>query len=223
MLTRDLIRSGAYLDSFQDLPEQPRWSRERIEASMHETLAQRGQTQPVWLFAYGSLIWNPLLQYEERQPAVLHGWHRSFCIRLIDGRGSAHAPGRMLALKAGGQSIGVAFRLNDEVTLDELWIVWVREMVHGLYRPIWATARLGDGQAVQTLAFVADTQHPMHEDDTSITTTSQFIAKASGHLGSNRDYLMRLETCLATHDIHDAYIAELAAAVRAQPDGNHAS
>ena len=186
---------------------------------MHATLAHREQAQPVWLFAYGSLIWNPLLKYEELQPAVLQGWHRSFCIRLLDGRGSKHVPGRMLALKAGGQTTGVAFRLREDMLLDELRIVWVREMVHGLYCPIWTTVRLGSGQTVQTLAFVADTEHVMYEDDTSIATSSKVIAKACGHLGSNRDYLMRLEACLATHHIHDTYIAELAAAVRAQPDG----
>lgn len=223
MLTRELIRTGAYLDSLQDLPEQPRWSVQRIKASMHETLAHREPAQPVWLFGYGSLIWNPCVRYEDMQRAVLQGWHRSFCIRLLDGRASAKVPGRMLALQAGGETAGMVFRLGEDDLLDELWLVWVREMVHGLYRPIWAPARLADGQTVRTLTFVADTTHPVYEGDASIAITSKVIARARGNLGSNRDYLMQLESSLAAHGIRDGYIAELAAAVRAQPTGVHTS
>lgn len=217
MLTRELIRSGAYLDSFQDLPEQPRWSVGQIQASMHDTLAQREQGTPVWVFAYGSLIWNPLLDYVERQPATLPGWHRSFCLRLLDGRACRDQPGRMLALNAGGQTEGVVYRLSEDKLQDELWLLWVREMVHGLYRPIWAGAQLPDGQTVQTLTFVADTTHPLYETDASVATISPVIACATGHLGSNRDYLMPLEAYLSKHDICDEYIADLAAAVRALP------
>lgn len=215
MLTRELIISGAYLDSFQDLPDLPRWSEQQIQASMHDTLAAREPAAAVWVFAYGSLIWNPLLEYVERQAATLPGWHRSFCIRLLDGRACREQPGRMLALKAGGETSGVVYRLSEDKLQDELGLLWVREMVHGLYRPIWARARLADGQDVQTVTFVADTAHPLYESDASIATISPVIAKATGHLGSNRDYLMPLEACLAKHDICDEYITELAAAVRA--------
>lgn len=220
MLTRELIRTGTYLDSFQDLPEQPRWSAQRIESSMHETLAQRDPAQPVWLFAYGSLIWNPCLRYEETQRAVLPGWHRSFCIRLLDGRANVQLPGRMLALQAGGATAGVVFRLSENDLADELLLVWVREMVHGLYRPIWASADLADGRNVPILTFVADTTHPVYEGDSSIAATSTIIAHASGHLGSNRDYLLQLESALKQYELRDDYIAALATAVRAQPTGD---
>jgi cation transport protein ChaC len=33
-----------------------------------------------WVFAYGSLIWNPDFDHEERRLAVTHGWRRSFCL-----------------------------------------------------------------------------------------------------------------------------------------------
>lgn len=217
MLTRELISTGAYLESFQDLPGQPCWSRQRIETSMREALAQRPQGKPVWLFAYGSLIWNPLVKFEERQPAVLQDWHRSFCIRLLAGRGTCDAPGRMLALKGGGHCAGMAFRLAEEDLHEELWLVWVREMIHGLYRPIWGTVRLASGQTVGSLAFVANTAHAQFESDTTIETTAPAIAKAHGHLGGNLDYLLQLETALAEHGIADDYVEDLAAAVRAYP------
>lgn len=217
MLTRELISTGAYLDSFQDMPGQPCWSRQRIEISMREALAQRPQGHPVWLFAYGSLIWNPLLKFVEMQSAVLQGWHRSFCIRLLDGRGTYERPGRMLALNAGGQSAGVAFRLAEKDLLEELGIVWVREMVHGLYRPIWGGIHLACGRTVQSLTFVADTAHAQYESDATIATVAPLIAHASGHLGSNYDYLMQLETALAEHGITDEYVHRVADAVRTYP------
>ncbi|MFY3985932.1 gamma-glutamylcyclotransferase [Achromobacter xylosoxidans] len=214
MLTREQISTGAYLDSFQDLPGQPCWTRQRIEASMHETLEQRPQGKPVWLFAYGSLIWNPLLKYAERQSAVLQGWHRSFCIRLLAGRGTYEKPGRMLALNTGGYSSGVAFRLDDRNLLEELGLVWIREMVHGLYRPIWGLIRLASGKTVPSLAFVADTEHAQYERDATIATAAPLIASASGHLGSNRDYLLQLDATLAKHGISDGYVHQLANVVR---------
>lgn len=218
MLTRELISTGTYLDLFQDLPEMPRWSAERIAASMHEALAQRDASQPVWLFAYGSLIWNPCVQYEEMQQGVLQGWHRSFCIRLLDGRANVQTPGRMLALRSGGETSGIVFRLGEDSLTDELGLVWIREMAHGVYRPVWVSVNLADGRTVQTLTFVADTAHAVYEHDTSIATTSRIISRATGHLGSNRDYLLQLDRALSEHAIRDDYIAQLAAAVRTQPE-----
>ncbi|VFS63416.1 Uncharacterized protein involved in cation transport [Raoultella planticola] len=60
----------------------------------------------VWIFGYGSLMWNPALEYRETCTGTLPGWHRAFCLRLTAGRGSACQPGRMLALKEGGRTTG---------------------------------------------------------------------------------------------------------------------
>jgi hypothetical protein len=124
LLTRELIASDAYLTHFDSLPREIRWSRERIEKSLMETMRARSLSSDVWIFGYGSLIWNPLLNFDRRQGASLHGWHRSFCLRMIAGRGSAQAPGRMLALEPGGATSGVAFRLAEPTIEAELRLVW---------------------------------------------------------------------------------------------------
>ncbi len=41
--------------------------------------ALRAGTEPVWVFAYGSLMWNPEIAFAEARPGFLHGYHRSFC------------------------------------------------------------------------------------------------------------------------------------------------
>lgn len=213
-LTREALQSGAYLEFFTDLPDQPRWSRERILASMDEALSGRPPGQAVWLFAYGSLIWNPLFQCAERQRAVLHGWQRRFCMRLHAGRGTPEQPGRMLALDAHGSCTGMAFRLAEQGLRNELALVWIREMPYGSYRIIWGQVALADGRSVRALTFVANPAQCQYEADARIATVAPLIARARGTLGSNMDYLLQLDATLAAHDIHDPHITALAAAVR---------
>ena len=215
MLSRETILSGAYLRGFPDLPGQPRWSIEQIEASMHATLAQRPDDSPVWLFGYGSLIWNPQIHFQHRQEAILPGWHRSFCLRLLAGRGCPQYPGRMLALQSGGKAQGVIYELDETTLRDELRFVWVREMVYGSYIPSWVPVHLPCGKTRSALVFIADPSHVQYQGDTSVATISPLIATASGPMGTIREYLLSLEKTLATYGIVDPYIQELASAVRA--------
>lgn len=215
-LTRETLQSGAYLASFADLPGQPRWSQERILASMHEALSRRPSGQAVWLFAYGSLIWNPLFRWTECLPAVLHGWQRRFCLDLHAGRGTPERPGRMLALAAGGSCAGMAFRLAETDLHDELALVWTREMPYGSYRVIWGQVQLADTRCVQALAFVTNPAQRQYAADASIATVAPLIAQAHGPLGSNVEYLLQLEAALSRSGIHDDHVTALATAVRRQ-------
>ena len=72
-----------------------------------------------------------MLAIEEMQRARLKGWQRSFCIRLISGRATPDVPGRMLSLDEGGITEGIAFRLPESTLINELEIVWTREMITG--------------------------------------------------------------------------------------------
>ena len=213
VLTREMLQSGAFLEAFGDLPGQARWSLQRIDASLRATLARR-PAGPLWLYAYGSLIWNPLFHYEARQGALLRGWQRHFCLQLLAGRASPQTPGRMLALDAGDACAGVVFRLAESTLLDELRLVWIREMVYGSYRPVWEPVRLDDGQDVQALVFVADPTQAQYAVDAGVEPTARLIAAAHGPLGSNLDYLLRLDASLIEHGIRDPYVHRLAAAVR---------
>ena len=63
----------------------------------------------VWVFAYGSLMWNPGFDYLERRPALLHGYHRAFCIYSNYYRGTDEQLGVVLGLDRGGACRGLAF------------------------------------------------------------------------------------------------------------------
>ncbi|VDZ83002.1 Uncharacterized protein involved in cation transport [Kluyvera intermedia] len=108
----------------------------------------------------GSLMWNPALNFCESVTGTLMGWHRAFCLRLTAGRGSACQPGRMLALKEGGRTTGVAYRLPDDEIENELSLLWKREMITGCYLPTWCQLSLDDGRTVTALVFIMDPRHP---------------------------------------------------------------
>lgn len=213
MLTKHLIASGAYLENFNSVPEEIMWTLERIEQSMNETMAIRPCTGDLWVFGYGSLLWNPLLSFAGQQRAILHGWHRSFCMRIIAGRATVETPGRMLALEPGGLTQGVAFRLTEHVANEELILLWVREMPTGAYRPVWACISLEDGTEASALVFVAEPNHPLYEQDASIESVMPCIAGASGPMGTNADYVHKLHGALSQSGFIDDYIGALSAGI----------
>lgn len=213
MLTKHSITSGAYLQNFGEVPKDILWPLERIEQSMRDTMDARPHRGDFWLFAYGSLIWNPLLNFADQQGATLNGWHRSFCLRMIAGRASISIPGRMLALQPGGSTAGIAYRITEEVAAEELILLWVREMPTGAYRPIWTTLHLADGTEVCALVFVAEPNHPLYELDASIKSIANCVARAEGPMGSNADYVHRLYSALSECGIIDDYIAALSAEI----------
>ncbi len=214
MLTRELLQSGRYPDSI-DLPAEFRWTPARIEASLAHTLATRPpEATDLWIFAYGSLMWNPLLDFDARQVATLHGWQRRFCLRSVAGRGTPEQPGRMLGLVPSGSTQGEILRLDGRRLEAELLMVWTREMVGGAYRPTWAPVTRADGSRAHAIAFVADPAQPLHEPDASVATTAPIIARAAGSFGTNADYVFRLEAALRSAGLRDDYIESMAAALR---------
>ena len=85
----------------------------------------------LWVFGYGSLIWNPAFNFAEKRPAKIYGFHRSFCLHLTIGRGSPEAPGLMLALDRGGSCNGMTFRIPAK-EVDELrfMVIGIIEQKH---------------------------------------------------------------------------------------------
>src|SRR4051794_26535414 len=76
-------------------------------------LSDEADEGPLWVFAYGSLIWKPEFESVEQRLATAYGWHRSFCLDMVRWRGSAAQPGLMMALERGGRCNGVICRLPE--------------------------------------------------------------------------------------------------------------
>ncbi len=215
VLTREFLLKADCRTAFGDIEDSLLWTSEQRAASLATTLASRPDNSPVWIFGYGSLMWNPVFEAEEAVAATLGGWHRAFCLRLISGRGTARDPGRMLALKEGGATNGLAFRLPEATLYEELTLLWKREMVTGCYLPTWCELSLDDARRVIALAFVMDPRHPLFESDTCPQAIAPLIARARGPLGTNAQYLFALEQELSKRGMDDDCLTELIQQVRA--------
>ena len=86
-------------------------SAEEREASLSQALTRYAPGEEAWVFAYGSLMWNPAIEFAERSIARIEGWRRSFCFWMPMGRGTPELPGLMLALEQGGACEGIAYRV----------------------------------------------------------------------------------------------------------------
>ncbi|HKH66163.1 MAG TPA: gamma-glutamylcyclotransferase, partial [Reyranella sp.] len=129
------------------------------EASFKTAMARYRPGEEVWVFAYGSLMWNPAIEFAEQQPCRVDGWRRSFCFWMPMGRGTPELPGLMLALEQGGACEGIAYRLAAQQVESELGLLWNREMLAGIYQPAWIPTTLRDGRTVTAITFVVDTAH----------------------------------------------------------------
>ena len=195
-------------------------TQEQRAESLRQTLAARPPGEPVWLFGYGSLIWNPAINYEERRTATIHGWHRAFCLSTRAGRGTPENPGLVLGLDAGGECTGVAFRLADDVLETELALLWRREMLAGSYIPRWVPVEDEAGVRFGTaIAFTVNTETEQYAGDLAEQAVVDRLASAAGELGSAADYLFR--TCAGLHaqGIPDPELDQLAETVAAAQTG----
>ena len=182
-----------------------------LSASLAATLKAKPRGAGWWIFGYGSLLWNPIFPVAEARPATIHGLHRSFCLRSLATRGTRERPGLVLGLEPGGSCRGVVFRLPSPLALDELHLLWRREMVVGSYRPRWVRAKSGE-RTIVALAFAVRRDHPQYA---SLTMDEQAdtIASACGAFGSSCEYLMQTREALAGHGLSDRYLEALARAV----------
>lgn len=187
---------------------------EQRRASKVAILTELGD-EPVWLFGYGSLMWNPCIHYLDRQPALLRGYHRSFCLLTPTGRGTPERPGLMLALKPGGSCRGIAYRIDPRLADDELEIVWNREMVSGAYQPRLLSIDTPNGR-FRSATFVANRQHPRYAPDVPPERAAAMIAGAAGWLGSCADYLYSTVEHLDRLGINDGAMHQLERQVRAR-------
>jgi cation transport protein ChaC len=167
--------------------------------------------QPLWVFGYGSLIWDPGFAVAEARVARLTDWHRSFCMRSIHHRGTPERMGLVLALDraAGAFCDGVAFRVSQGAEDQTLEALRARELISSAYTEQWLPVRTRDGHDLLALAYVIDPHHEQYCGGLSLSEQAQIIAQAVGGRGSNRDYLEQTAAHLTQLGIADADLDQL--------------
>lgn len=187
----------------------PGWRMEHgaREANRHAVLSGRWE-QDLWVFAYGSLIWDPAVAVEEYRPGTLDGWRRQFCMRLEGGRATRERPGLMAALDKGGHCEGVVFRIPATLVDQETDYMWRREMFAGAYRPVFQEIATPQG-SVEALVFVIEQDNRRYAPGIPKDEAAKIIAAAEGDFGPNFDYLDSLVRNLDELGVNDDDIRQL--------------
>jgi cation transport protein ChaC len=164
---------------------------------------------PLWLFAYGSLMWKPAHDPVEARLVRVHGWRRSFCLDIRRWRATPDEPGLMMALARGGCCTGMAYRLGDSDLRGQMVRLLEREVSteRGLAAMRWVRCHAG-GDRFRALAFYTATAED-HYIHLPLRDQARRLARAAGHLGSGAAYLHNTLTHLADMGVHDSYLWRL--------------
>ncbi len=161
------------------------------------------RAEPLWIFAYGSLMWEPNFACAEVRPALLRGYHRALCILSIRNRGTEDRPGLVLGLDRGGSCAGRALRAAPGQYAATLAYLEQREMSTASYRPKLVPVRLGDGERVSALAFVADPRHRQYVGTLAPEDAARLVRQGRGSYGASLDYLRNVVAYLDRIGIAD--------------------
>jgi glutathione-specific gamma-glutamylcyclotransferase len=190
---------------------------ETIEASRLAVLGDHPEGDDLWIYCYGSLMWDPGFHFAEVRLADVENYQRRFTLKINLGRGSPNYPALMLSLEPGeGRCRGLAFRIAADSVHAESAILWRREMLRGGYAPAMVPMVTPQGP-ISALAFVSNPSHPSYVGELPLVETAAMIASGKGVLGTNREYLVQLATQLDALGIQDPYVAQLHAQIGAGP------
>jgi cation transport protein ChaC len=215
-LTRDYLLTGGLAEYIRrNSPDTHVLTDEERRDSLDGILETRTEHgNGVWVFAYGSLIWNPAMHITDRRLAVAEGWHRDFCLATKGGRGTPENPGMLLGLRAGGSCIGAVLRIEETAVEQELDILWRREMVADGYIPRWVKVASPEGYDLgHAIAFTINPAGPSYCDELPMETLVHRIATARGPLGTAAEYLFNTRDGLRDMGITDPLLERIGSEV----------
>jgi glutathione-specific gamma-glutamylcyclotransferase len=172
------------------------------------------KTGDLWVFGYGSLMWQPGFEYQERQSALVHGWRRSLCIYSHVYRGTPERPGLVLGLDRGGACHGVAFRVAASLRERTIDYLRQREQVTAVYLERNVVVHLADGTKANAVTYVADRNHLQYAGRLEREQLLGLVTQGVGQSGPNVDYVLNTEAHLRENGIRDPILEWLAAQLR---------
>lgn len=179
---------------------------EFYERAATEIMAQLDQPDTLWVFAAGSLIWNPRFEVAERRAAHVTGWRRSFCLGpMLRFRGSPSAPGLMMSIERGGECPGVVLRMQPGDLHASLVGLLQKEPPAP---PEWVLAET-EGGPVLAIAFTADPASVMYCAEPPVNELADILASSVGNVGTMAEYLLNTVTELEKAGVHDPYLWRL--------------
>ena len=167
----------------------------------------------LWVFAYGSLMWNPGFDHIESAPATLYGYHRTLCIYSRIYRGTPKRPGLVLGLDRGGACRGLAYRVPAAGAAATFDYLDGRECSRGEYMPRRCPLHLED-RVVAALCYIANRAHPDYAHGLGLDRMAPLVRRGSGRHGPNVDYLANTLAHLEGLGVYDPRLAQLLTMVR---------
>ena len=170
----------------------------------------------LWVFGYGSLLWNPGFPFTETKLARLDGYRRSFCMSSIHHRGTVENPGLVLALDKvkGAVCNGLAFHVSEDDTAQTLAYLRERELISSAYVEVTETLMDTRGRTFEAVAYIIDQNHEQYSADLSLERQATIIANAVGGRGHNAEYLHNTVEKLKALGISDTDLTWLDKEVR---------
>jgi len=182
-------------------------SDDELKASRRRLVAD-DNTDDVWLFGYGSLIWNPVVEIKAQQLGRIYGYRRRFCLKTRIGRGTPDKPGLVLGLDRGGSCTGVALCIDGKIAVRELDLLWKREMLNASYHPRLVRVHSG-GRQIKAIAFVMNENSPSYVAGMPLEEQASIITAAEGFIGTSREYLELTCASLNQLGIRDLYLEQI--------------
>ncbi len=170
---------------------------------------------PLFVFAYGSLLFRPSRFFGERRAAVAHGWRRAFRQGSPDHRGTPAYPGRVVTLlrDEGASCGGALYAVEDAQVDDALYELDDRES--GGYDRAQITVHVrGEATPVDAVTWIAWPENHNHQPHAPVEHVAAVVRRARGKSGPNIDYARRLAIALRQLGFHDPEVFALEAALR---------
>jgi cation transport protein ChaC len=194
--------SGKEADSIRTMSSQ------ELSASFQGMLKGRNLENGVWVFGYGSLMWNPDFKFAEKITGVVSGFHRRLCLKSTVYRGTPDYHGLVFGLDQGDSCQGMAFRITPEHLETELQIVWEREMFAETYIPTWVSVQTKQ-RNVSAITFVINPEHEHYVPDLALEDVAQRVVRAEGKCGTCHDYVQNTVKCLHQLGLRDPVLEQL--------------
>ena len=203
LLTKEDFVSGRHIKMIRKsgLEQYAQLNSDEYKIKQKDELIEKSPGETIWIFGYGSLLWNPAFDYEKREIGILYGYHRRFCFWSKIGRGTPQKPGMMLGLDRGGSCKGVLLGVSRDKAYEELTSVFMRELTGVTYHAKLLRVLTKEGP-VEAITFVSNPLSLHYVEKQRIEDTAKYIAQGEGHLGPCYHYLFNTVEHLEDLGIH---------------------
>ena len=194
--------SGEEVDSIRTLTSS------ELTDSIKKMLEGHNLENGVWVFGYGSLLWNPDFKISETRVGEVSGYHRRLCLKSIVYRGTPDYHGLVFGLDQGDSCQGITYRIEQKNLKTELQKVWEREMFAETYIPTWVCVETDVGN-VSAISFVINPQHEHYVPDLGLEEVAERVIRAEGKCGTCHEYVQNTVKSLHRHGLRDPSLEQL--------------